>query len=46
MKKRVVNFILLTIIGAGSPMSAQGTDQEVDLQALYQQIDEVCRRKD
>ena len=41
MKKRVVYFILLTIIGAGSPMSAQGTDQEVDLQALYQQIDEA-----
>lgn len=41
MKKRAVFFILLTIIGVGAPMSAQDTSQEVDLQALYQQIDEA-----
>lgn len=41
MKRTTVVFVLLTIIGAGSPLSAQESDKEVDLQTLYQQIDDA-----
>ena len=41
MKRPIALFILLTILGAGSPLSAQGSDDEKNLQELYQQIDEA-----
>ena len=40
MKWKVV-LLLLMIMGAGSLLSAQVVDEESDLQALYQQIDEA-----
>lgn len=41
MKRPIALFILLTILGAGSPLSAQGSDEEKNLQELYLQIDEA-----
>ena len=40
MKWKVV-LLLLMIMGAGSLLSAQVVDEESDIQALYQQIDEA-----
>ena len=40
--KRIISFlILLTVIGTDSPLSAQETDQDPDLQTLYRQIDDA-----
>ena len=41
MRKTFVLTILLTVIGASAPLSAQGIEEEVDLKKLYQQIDEA-----
>jgi hypothetical protein len=41
MKRTVFLFLLLTIIGTGSSLSAQSADKETDLETLYQQLDEA-----
>jgi hypothetical protein len=41
MKRTIVSILLLITIGTGSSLSAQGIDDEPDLQTLYQQIDEA-----
>lgn len=41
MKRTIVFCILLAVIGAATPLSAQERDKEADLQTLYQQIDDA-----
>ena len=41
MKRTIAFIVLLTVIGTGSPLSAQDADQEQDLQELYRQIDDA-----
>lgn len=41
MKRTIVALVLLTIIGTITASAAQETDEEVDLHALYQQIDDA-----
>jgi hypothetical protein len=41
MKRTVTFYILLIIMGTGLSLSAQQVNNEVDLQTLYQQIDEA-----
>lgn len=41
MFKKTICLLLLSIFGTGYTWSAQRTDEEVDLQALYRQIDEA-----
>ena len=44
MKRTIAFFVLLMIIGTGSPLSAQDFEEEIDLQELYQQIDDAIDR--
>ena len=41
MNRTIALFVLLMAIGTGSPLSAQESDEEMDLQELYQQIDDA-----
>ena len=41
MKRTIAFIVLLTVIGTGSPLSAQDADHEQDLQELYRQIDDA-----
>lgn len=41
MKRTIAFFVLLMTIGTGSSLSAQESDEEIDLQELYQQIDDA-----
>ncbi len=44
MMRTTILIILWVAIGAGYPLSAQKHDQEIDLQALYQQIDQAIEQ--
>ncbi|MBQ6378579.1 MAG: hypothetical protein IJJ56_07275, partial [Prevotella sp.] len=41
MNRTIALFVLLMAIGTGSLLSAQESDEEMDLQELYQQIDDA-----
>lgn len=41
MKRTIASLLLMMVIGAGSTLSAQESDEEVDLKTLYQQIDDA-----
>ena len=44
MMRTTILIILWVAIGAGYPLSAQNHNQEIDLQALYQQIDKAIEQ--